>query len=455
MNRQILSSLKQLQWALLASGAIVVIALTSNDFRTFALRLFLLVSAIFFIVFSKLATKYQIYVVFACAILQYEVVTNKIPFIAKFGYAASSIIVLILCLTVATESMRPRVRVNSIWGLALMLLSTYLLIIGQEFSIKWTIVIIGIFVYASKFASWLEGTPWDEKQFLVCSSLVIAIYCLISWTVQNPFSLITNSSQGGFRYMGIQQSNPGRFVGISGDYEMVGILCTIGFIISTFLLRDLREWSASPLLRFLVFLSAIIEIVTLASTGSLTYIIFSLVVAARYFFQQDGKISSILNVRNAVIICLFAWISSRVIPGRLEARNLQNFSINDFQDLLVLANRSGVWNSIFSNDGWSPYAILGEGLPYPLQLFKTWPHNTFVTLWVISGILGMIAFLILFFSYLKFFIGARRCLPDWLRYCNYLFLTASFTTDLPRNPGVLFLLASTIILTINTKKARN
>jgi O-antigen ligase len=255
--------------------------------------------------------------------------------------------------------------------------------------------------------------------------------------------------------MGLQQSNPGRFVGISGDYEMVGILCTIGFIISTFLLRDLREQGASPLVRFLVFLSAIIEIVTLASTGSLTYIIFSLVLTARYFFQQDGKISSVLSVRNALIFSLFAWISLRVIPGRLEARNLQNFSINDFQDLLVLTNRSRVWNSIFSNDGWSPYAILGKGLPYPLELFKTWPHNTFVTLWIISGILGMIAFLILFLAYLKYFIRERRCLPDWLRYCNYLFLTASFTTDFPKNPGVLFLLASTMVLTINLKKERN
>ena len=126
-------------------------------------------------------------------------------------------------------------------------------------------------------------------------------------------------------------------------------------------------------------------------------------------------------------------ISSRALARGIQLSNLQSY------DAGQLTNRIPVWKAVLNNSAWSPHSLVGTGLPFPRDSIGTWPHNSFISFWIVGGLLALTTLILFYGLYLWNLLLNFRRVPQWVLQLNILLLFAMFTTDLLRSPQILFL----------------
>jgi hypothetical protein len=198
----------------------------------------------------------------------------------------------------------------------------------------------------------------------------------------------------------------GRYQGILGNPNGLGLLCFFAFILFT-IVRQLHKNMFTP--TEVIFIYSLV-IVSLLLTGSRNSIIGVLIFV---FFQKFYKINPFLGVLMVIVIGFLA----ELIGNNLSVI-VSSLGLGDFFRVKSLENGSGryvawlfAWNHIQEN------FFIGKGFGYDEHYMRSnWDllsrmghqggvHNTFLTFWMDFGIIGLLIYLR---SYFLVFIAAAK-----------------------------------------------
>ena len=182
------------------------------------------------------------------------------------------------------------------------------------------------------------------------------------------------------------------------------------------------------------------------STGSLTYVFISLLALASLIKDSTRSKNLGLLVFSVPITIAIIYIAKIVISGRALARGIQLSNLESY-DPGQLTNRIPVWKAVLNNRTWNPNSLFGSGLPFPRENIGTWPHNSYISFWIVGGLLVLSTLILFYGMYVwKLLLNFRR-VPEWVLQLNILLFFAMFTTDILRSPQILILSIFIIRLT--------
>ncbi len=248
----------------------------------------------------------------------------------------------------------------------------------------------------------------------------------------------------------------GRYNGLLGNPNGIGSFSTVFFIMIMLTLQKHPKMFTTPQL-VLIFGSLILSVLMSGSRNC----IFSILIFL--FFSRFYKISYWIGFVILIIVAILFQIINENLPTIINA-----FGLGDYFRVDHLEDGSG--RLIAWTFGWKEIQnnfMLGRGFSYEETLFeenKSWlndlghlggVHNTFLALWLNTGIIGLVVYLIGFFK--NFFKAASvnyMALPTMFAILFSCMFEAWFQGSL--NPFTIIAILNIILLQhVETKEEKN
>jgi O-antigen ligase len=140
------------------------------------------------------------------------------------------------------------------------------------------------------------------------------------------------------------------------------------------------------------------------------------------------------------VTCFFVFAATQVAARRFSQRGIEftNFLETD-GSLTRVINREQVWSMILTSTAWDKGAIIGQGWPYPYEIFATWPHNTFLGFWVAGGLPLLLVSLVFFGKSLQLIVSRFKSRDAVMGIFALMLILGSITIDLYRTSSMIFL----------------
>lgn len=265
-------------------------------------------------------------------------------------------------------------------------------------------------------------------------ALSIGVYSIAILIFKNPVSLLL---EGEYVNKLISNSNPGRLTGFGDDYEVLGLTLAIGAISSYFYLK------LTTGIKFFIYMLLFGSIcISLLATASITSMVTALVgIGIIEFSDRRKSIESLKHGKSFryLIISIMITGISLVSYRRLTQRGVTEAFLSDQLTFLRFLNRESVWNVLFISNEWNRKSLFGLGWPYPYEIFNTWPHNTYIGIWITGGVILLSLASIFFIKTSIAVLKHLKFRQSLLATLVSVTLAASFTIDLYRTSSILTL----------------
>ncbi|MCC6385732.1 MAG: O-antigen ligase family protein [Bacteroidia bacterium] len=185
----------------------------------------------------------------------------------------------------------------------------------------------------------------------------------------------------------------GRFQGVTGNPNALGILCTVFFGMFTIIITHYRNYFTR---NEIIFIYAVVLISVILSGSRNTIVSILIFWGFSYFFKQ----SYLFGFTALIVIAVSYHLLIANLPYILDSLGLQEYmrveNIDDGSGRLI------AWK--FSLDHLKNDYLIGHGVGYEVYMFRTFgydlfvrlhvgnTHNSWLALWLNSGIIGLILY---------------------------------------------------------------
>lgn len=427
-------------------GLVLVIWQTVHKFGLlFAIGLTLLL--LLFLILPQLSVETRLFLLIGSAILPFDSLFSSIPILERFGRSAPVIVITIGCFithkVAVSDKSKIQISIFKILGIAI-ISSIFIVRYGQI--PRNILFLLCIVLYIQRLSNYNSSKVLILNDYPKVLSITVGIYSFLLFIFQNPIQLIL---QGHYIDKLNPDANPGRLVGFGGDYEVLGLTLAIGLVSSYFMM--ITSHSRRRLIYVLATVFTGISLLATASITSLLLVTIGILILESISLIKSQKNKSKKRFLRFLVLISFFVVAVQVTTKRLTQRNI--FPLNSSQNYSFskILDRQSVWGAIMNSNSWNPHSLLGLGWPYPYDTFGTWPHSTFLDLWIIGGvpllIVGLIGVLFILFYIIKGLKNGNAIFSVF----TLMLLLGSVTIDLIRSTSLIFL-TLTILFLLNSRK---
>ncbi len=179
-----------------------------------------------------------------------------------------------------------------------------------------------------------------------------------------------------------------RFGGTYGDYELLGEAMAIGMVLLFWF-----AMLAKGIVRRLWYLLMVAACaLVLLETGTIGAMAIGL-----------GGIFAVVFLQPRVRVIYKVIGGAALVAGLVVANSL--FTIGTVQRAIDLAltnnlgtghGRALIWQRALDATAKPDLWVVGHGLPYPIELAGTWPHSTYLSLFIAGGVTAVVLFLLIY-----------------------------------------------------------
>jgi hypothetical protein len=381
-------------------------------------------------------------------ILPFDAIIPSIPYIARLRGSTSAIIAIALCLGAIGIGARYTNRKTHLsgWTLITAALVVPILATGWPESFRGVILMVAMLFVIPTAAKLTDIKSLSNHQYAETVAIAVGLYAILTFVFKNPVGLIRSISETSFVSQ-VDAADPNRFLGFAGDYEILGLLLTIGATAAYFLILTLKSWK-----RYFYLLLAAFIGVSLIATGSL----FAILTTSLSVVWLTLRSLRIRKTKSFVTIPLIALGILPLMPIVYNVVSARTYSrrIDGSLNVIELVNRQEVWQFILASPNWSKTSFFGLGWPYPLGEIGRLPHSTFLTFWIIGGVIGLIMFSVLWTSLVIKMIKLVLRHDQLISLHASILLLACLHTDITRLSSTVLLFTIVMSLVLNVERSR-